>query len=84
MSDQKTESRPDPRYRPNPARAVYLQSQINQEFGERLTPQIIRLQAADRSPLTVYVACLGDSTFYAELLLKLLVPLQMGNLFMIL
>lgn len=63
---------PDPNYRPNALRAVYVQGRIDQQMADRLTPQIIKLQAASRNPITVFVDSRGGDVAIGELILKLL------------
>lgn len=63
---------PDPNYRPNALRAVYVQGRIDQQMADRLTPQIIKLQAASRNPITVFIDSRGGDVAIGELILKLL------------
>jgi ATP-dependent protease ClpP protease subunit len=63
---------PDPNYRPNASRAVYVQGRIDQQMADRLTPQIIKLQAASRNPITVFIDSRGGDVAIGELILKLL------------
>jgi len=63
---------PDPNYRPNPLRAVYVLGRIDQQMADRLTPQILRLQHANREPITVYIDSRGGDVAAQELILRLL------------
>ncbi len=63
---------PNPDYRPNPKRAVFVHGEINRQLVQRLTPEIIRLQSESRDPITVYIDSEGGKVFYAESLLDLL------------
>lgn len=64
--------RADPRFRPNPNRAVYVQGTIDQALVDTLTPRILGLQHQDHEPITVYVDSRGGGTASAELILRLL------------
>jgi ATP-dependent protease ClpP protease subunit len=64
--------KPDPNFRANPERAVYVQGAIDESMVARLTPSIIKLQNANRGPITVYIDSRGGSVFSAELILRLL------------
>jgi ATP-dependent protease ClpP protease subunit len=64
--------RPNPDYRPNPKRAVFIQGRIDQQLVDKLTPEIVRLQSESRDPLTVYIDSPGGSTASAEALSRLL------------
>jgi hypothetical protein len=63
---------PNPRFRPNPARAVYVHGAINQEMVQRLTPRIVLFQSQNRSPITVYIDSPGGSIAAMQSLWKLL------------
>jgi ATP-dependent protease ClpP protease subunit len=63
---------PDPNFRPNPNRAVYIQGFIDQGTVDRLTPQILKLTSQNRDPITVYIDSRGGSVASAELILRLL------------
>jgi ATP-dependent protease ClpP protease subunit len=52
---------PDPKYRADPNRAVYVHGPIENELVHRLTPEILRLQHESRSPITVYIDSPGGS-----------------------
>lgn len=63
---------PHPYYRLNPARAVHISGQINREMLSRVTPQILKLQAVSREPITVYIDSPGGSVASMETLLQTL------------
>lgn len=63
---------PNPDYRPNPNRAIYLQGQIDQQLVDRLAPQIISLQSESRDPITTYIDSPGGSVHLMDTLLRLL------------
>lgn len=63
---------PNPDFRPNPHRAIFVHGQINRELVQRLTPEIIRLQHQSREPITVYIDSEGGQIFYADSLSTLL------------
>lgn len=46
---------PNPNYRPNPSRALYLNGVIDDQLLSRLTPEIIKFQHQSREPITVYI-----------------------------
>ena len=46
---------PDPRYRPNAARAIYVDGVLDDKLLNRLTPQMLRLLGAGRAPITIYI-----------------------------
>lgn len=62
----------NPDFRPNPARAIYVQGKVDQALLDRLTPQIISLQHESRDPITAYIDSPGGSTGIANSLLRLL------------
>ena len=62
----------DPKYVPNPDRAIYVQGVIDQALLYRLTPQIISLQNQGDEPLTIYIDSPGGSVSHMESLLHLL------------
>lgn len=64
---------PSPNYRPDPARAVYIDGVIDDKLLSRITPQILRLQAQSRQPITAYILdSPGGSTSSAQKLFRLL------------
>jgi ATP-dependent protease ClpP protease subunit len=63
---------PNPDYRSNPKRAVFVQGEINRQLVQRLTPEIVRLQGEGRDPITVYIDSEGGKVFCAEALVRLL------------
>jgi ATP-dependent protease ClpP protease subunit len=66
--------KPKPRaeFRPNPARAIFLTGQINQDLVYKLTPRIVELQHESREPITIYIDSPGGSTAHATQILDLL------------
>lgn len=70
---------PDPNFRPNPDRAIYVQGTIDQGTVDRLTPEIMRLTAGNRGPISVYIDSPGGNVSSAELILKLLQATNQEN-----
>ena len=73
---------PNPAFRPNSNRAIYVQGVIDQQMVNRLTPEIISLHHKSRDPITVYIDSPGGSISHKETLLncsvrqiKILTPL---------
>lgn len=63
---------PNPKYRPNPARAIYVHGTIDDQLVYRLTPQIVTLQNESRSPITVYIDSPGGNINSGDSLWRLL------------
>lgn len=63
---------PNPDYRPNPSRAIYVHGMIDESLIHHLTPTILELQAKGRQPITVYIDSKGGNTRAMETLLRLL------------
>lgn len=63
---------PDPTFRPNPDRAIYVQGEIDQALVNDLTPKIIKLKHGTLEPLSVYIDSPGGDPSLMETLLKLL------------
>jgi ATP-dependent protease ClpP protease subunit len=63
--------KPNPLYRPNPQRAIYVQGKIDQSLLDKLTPQIINLQHASRDPITAYIDSPGGNTLHQQTLSRL-------------
>jgi ATP-dependent protease ClpP protease subunit len=63
---------PNPDYRPNPKRAIYVHGPIDDQLVYRLTPQIVTLQSENRSPITVYIDSPGGNIVNAQSLWRLL------------
>lgn len=63
---------PDPSYRPDPKRAIYLHGEINQNMVDQHTPEIIKLKHGNIKPITVYIDSNGGDPTLMERLLKLL------------
>lgn len=53
-------------FRPDPQRAIYLSGAIDQSTLDRLTPEILRLQALNREPVTLFIDSPGGITFFAD------------------
>ena len=64
--------RPNWDFRPDPDRGVFVNTAIDQELLDRLTPRIVALQSQSREPITVYIDSPGGSTFTAAVLERLL------------
>jgi ATP-dependent protease ClpP protease subunit len=65
-------TRRDPKYRPNHDRSVTISGIIDEALVSRLLPEIVKLQASSREPITVYIDSPGGETEYAKLLLDAL------------
>jgi len=63
---------PHPNYRLNPARSIQIQGLIDDQLVTRLTPQILKLQHQDRTPITVYIDSPGGSVSRMETIFRLL------------
>jgi ATP-dependent protease ClpP protease subunit len=63
---------PDPNFRPDPSRGIYVLGLIDQFLVERLTPAIVSLCDKNREPITVYIDSRGGSVASAETILRLL------------
>lgn len=63
---------PDPNFRINPARSIYVSGLIDQSLLDRLTPQIVALSAVSREPITVFIDSQGGSVASAEAILRML------------
>jgi ATP-dependent protease ClpP protease subunit len=63
---------PDPNYRINDARSVFITGPINQELIDRLTPRIRTLRAENSQPISVYIDSIGGSTRLSAVLVGLL------------
>jgi ATP-dependent protease ClpP protease subunit len=63
---------PDPNFRPDPSRAIYVLGLIDQSLVERVTPEIVSLCDKNREPITVYIDSRGGSVASAETILRLL------------
>ena len=63
---------PNPNYRLNPGRAIFVSGMINKELVSKLTPEIVRLLDQSREPITVYIDSPGGVVAHAETILKLL------------
>jgi ATP-dependent protease ClpP protease subunit len=63
---------PDPNFRPNPSRAIYVLGLIDQGLLDRLTPRIVAICSESREPITVYIDSHGGSVASGESILRLL------------
>lgn len=63
---------PNPRFRPNPNRAIFVQGVIDQKMIDRLTPEIISLLNNSREPITIYIDSDGGVVLFMETILRLL------------
>lgn len=63
---------PHPYYRLNPSRAVHISGQISRDLLSRITPQILKLQANSREPITVYIDSPGGHVGNMETILRTL------------
>ena len=63
---------PDKDFRLNPQRAIYVTGVIDDALVSRLTPQILKLQSIDRSPISVYIDSPGGSVSSMETIFRLL------------
>jgi ATP-dependent protease ClpP protease subunit len=70
---------PDPNFRPNPNRAIYISGLIDQALVDRLTPAIMQLCANNREPISVYIDSRGGSPQSAETILRLLKATNQDN-----
>ena len=61
---------PDPNFRQNPDRAIWVQGTIDQKLVERLLPQIVKLTSQNREPITVFIDSNGGSVAAAEQILR--------------
>jgi ATP-dependent protease ClpP protease subunit len=63
---------PNPKYRPNPERAIFVQGHIDSSLYYNIARQIISLQHNSREPITVYIDSLGGNTHYLDAIFNLL------------
>lgn len=64
---------PNANYRPDPSRAVYVDGVMDDKLLTRLTPQILRLQAQSRKPITAYILdSPGGNTAITQGILRML------------
>jgi ATP-dependent protease ClpP protease subunit len=64
--------RPNVKYRPNPSRAIQVDGLMDEQMLSRLTPQIIKLQYGNRSPITVYINSPGGQAEIMQSVLRTL------------
>lgn len=65
-------SQPNPKFRPNADRSIFLNDLLGPDLLKKLTPEILRLQASSHEPITLYIDSFGGNTFYAAALRGLL------------
>ena len=70
---------PDPNFRHDVRRAVYVTGEIDQDLVDRLTPRILELRAVSADPITAYIDSPGGNTYHAELLYQLLKARNQDN-----
>ena len=70
---------PDPNFRPDPNRAIFISGHIDQALVDRLTPTIMQLCARNRQPISVYIDSKGGSPQSAETILRLLKATNQDN-----
>ena len=63
---------PDPNFRPNPDRSIYISGKIDDAQVNRLAPQIIKLRHGSNDPITVYINSNGGLTASADIIWGLL------------
>jgi ATP-dependent protease ClpP protease subunit len=63
---------PNAEYRPNPGRAIYIHSVIDEQLIYKLTPTIVALQHENRKPITVFIDSPGGNIVSARSLWRLL------------
>jgi ATP-dependent protease ClpP protease subunit len=64
--------KPNPNYRADPSRSIFVQGEINQSLVDRVTPQIVSLHGQSRDPITVYIDSPGGSTAHQQVISRLL------------
>jgi hypothetical protein len=63
---------PDPNFRPNPDRSIYISGKIDDAQANRLAPQIIEYRHTSNDPITVYINSNGGATASADIIWGLL------------
>lgn len=66
MVQQSSTRNPNPAFRPNPRRGVFLSQPIDQQVLNRLVPTILSLQAESREPISLYIDSPGGGTLSAN------------------
>jgi ATP-dependent protease ClpP protease subunit len=71
---------PNPKYRPDPNRAIYIDGEFNDAMLSRHSPQILKLQRLNRNPISVFVLSSpgGNTTILQRFLETLRLPDQDG------
>jgi hypothetical protein len=62
---------PDPDYRENCDRAIYVASEITQDLVDRITPELNRLRLSSPAPITLYIDSQGGAISAAETIRQL-------------
>jgi ATP-dependent protease ClpP protease subunit len=62
---------PDPDYRENCDRAIYVASEITQDLVDRITPELNRLRLSSPDPITLYIDSQGGGISAAETIRQL-------------
>jgi ATP-dependent protease ClpP protease subunit len=70
---------PNPNYRHNPNRAIYVHGRIESDLVQKLTGDILSLQNESRSPITVYIDSPGGDLSAASALWRLLTASNQNN-----
>ncbi len=74
-------SQPNPKFRPNADRSIFLNDLLGPDLLKKLTPEILKLQASGHEPITLYIDSFGGNTFYAAALRGLLRSPNQDGLF---
>lgn len=64
--------KPDPNFRPNPDRSIFISGKIDDAQVNRLSPQIVKLRHTSNDPITVYINSNGGFTAAADIIWGLL------------
>ena len=64
--------KPDPNFRPNPDRSIYISGKIDDAQVNRLAPQIAKLRHVSNDPITVYINSNGGFTAATDIIWGLL------------
>lgn len=68
----KTSPQPNPDFRPNPIRGLFLSEVIDQPTLDRLTPALLRMNAESRGPISLFIDSPGGSVYSATILYRLM------------
>src|SRR4029077_4487517 len=61
-----------PSFRIDPSRSIHVSGPIDRDLVSRLTPDILKLQSANRDPITVFIDSPGGNVVSMETILRLL------------